>query len=192
MTILQLRTSIQIGEDRLANGDSCATGRDRVDPVEYANRRAVVRLNGWRAMQTFWDRRSAGRVHGFAVVIAEVVAIGLIMTTPMTADHLEKKLQALGKPEHMLSRVKFKTTIAEVIKIYGEPTDKRDVPAQGVKDGVGGEVLSHGCVYRFKTHPDLLPTIRNPQKTCQAPKPHNPVKTREIPIAWELSPIRYN
>lgn len=96
--------------------------------------------DGWRAMQTFWDRRSAGRVHGFAVVIAEVVAIALIMTTPMAADHLEGKLQALGKPEHMLSGIDvYKTTIAEVIKIYGEPTGKRDVPAEGVKDGVGGE-----------------------------------------------------
>jgi hypothetical protein len=59
---------------------------------------------------------------------------------PTAADHLEGKLQALGKPEHMLCAIDvYKTTVAEVIKSYGEPTRKRDVPAEGVKDGIGGE-----------------------------------------------------
>jgi hypothetical protein len=73
-------------------------------------------------------------------LIAEVVAFALMMTAPMVADHLEGSQQATGKPEHSLSGIDvYKTTIAEVIKVYGAPTSKRDIPAEGVKDGVGGE-----------------------------------------------------
>jgi len=90
-------------------------------------------------MQTFWNGRSTRCARRFAVVV-EVVAFALMVIVPTAADHLEGKLQAVGKPEHMLSGIDvYKTTIAEVIKIYGEPTSKRDLPAEGVKDGVGGQ-----------------------------------------------------
>ncbi len=91
-------------------------------------------------MRTAWDRISTGFMGNLVVVIAEVVALALMMPVPMVADHLEGKLRAPGQPEHMLSGIDvYKTTIAEIIKIYGEPTSRRDVPAEGVKDGVGGE-----------------------------------------------------
>jgi hypothetical protein len=58
----------------------------------------------------------------------------------LAADHLEGKQQALGKPERMLSGIDVsKSTVAEVIQMYGKPASKRDIPAEGVKDGTGGE-----------------------------------------------------
>jgi hypothetical protein len=85
-----------------------------------------------RSFTGFWLRG--------VIAVIEVVALALFLATPMAADHLEGKQQAPGKPEHMLSGIDvYKTTIAEVIKMYGEPTSKRDIPAEGVKKGVGGE-----------------------------------------------------
>jgi hypothetical protein len=88
----------------------------------------------------FWVRRSTAFSHRAVGVIAAVAALVLLMEVPVAADHLEGKQQALGKPEHTLSKIDvYKTTIAKVIKMYGEPTSKRDYPTEGVKDGIGGE-----------------------------------------------------
>jgi hypothetical protein len=39
---------------------------------------------------------------------------------------------------------------------------------------------------------EIASNQRNPQKPCQALKPPKPIKTNDIPIAKELSPIHYN
>ena len=38
--------------------------------------------------------------------------------------------------------------------------------------------LGHGCVCRLRL--TLVARIRNPQKTCQAPKPSNPIKLKQL------------
>jgi hypothetical protein len=100
---------------------------------------AELRFQELSAMQVFRGRQLNGFWRRGVFVFAVVAALAFLAAVPMTADHLEGKQQALGKPEHMLSGIDvYKTTIAEVIKMYGEPTSKRDIPAEGVKDGVGG------------------------------------------------------
>jgi hypothetical protein len=90
-------------------------------------------------MKAFCESRSTEFSREAVVLIAVVAAFVLLTTAPVNADHLEGKQQALGRPEHMLSGIDvYKTTIAEVIKKYSEPTSKRNTPAEGVKDGVGG------------------------------------------------------
>ena len=94
-------------------------------------------------MELIGDNLAAGRRITrlrAGLCLAGVVVLGLLNAEPVAADHLEGKQQATGAPEHRLSGIDVsKTSIAEVIKIYGEPTTRRDVLAQSVKDGVGGE-----------------------------------------------------
>lgn len=91
-------------------------------------------------MRAFREIGLTGFLQRFVPVIAVVAAFVFLTTAPTLADHLEGNQQALGEPEHLLSGIDVRnSTIAEIIKIYGEPTSKRDIPAEGVRDGVGGE-----------------------------------------------------
>ena len=74
-----------------------------------------------------------------ALIVAGVAVLVLLKPELAGADHLEGKQLAAGVAEYRLSGIDvYKTTIAEVIKMYGEPTSKRDIPAEGAKNGVDG------------------------------------------------------
>jgi len=74
------------------------------------------------------------------MLTAAVTFSNLLTPLRTGADHLEGKQRATGAPEHVLCGIDvYKTAVTEVIKAYGEPTEKRDIPAVGLKDGVGGE-----------------------------------------------------
>ena len=81
-------------------------------------------------MQTVFQLRAT-------VIVAVVAVLVLLKVEPVSADHLEGKQLATGVAEHRLSGVDvYRTTIAEVIKMYGEPTSKRDL-SEEVGHGTG-------------------------------------------------------
>jgi hypothetical protein len=100
---------------------------------------AEVKLQKRIAMRGLLESRSTRFLRRTVIILTAVAAFNFMMVVPVAADHLEGKQQAIGKQERILSGIDiYKTTIAEVIKMYGKPASRRDLPVKGVKDGVGG------------------------------------------------------